>query len=68
MLRNLFLFVPFLLLVHVPVALALPKSNGDYTGPCEGIYTYSDGAKYVGEYRDGLPNGQGGAQADGAEL
>ena len=32
MLRNLFLFVPFLLLVHVPSALALPKccGNGAY--------------------------------------
>ena len=33
MLRKLFLFVPFLLLVHVTSAVALPPCNGDYTGP-----------------------------------
>ena len=26
---------------------------------CQGAITYSDGTLYVGEFKDGLPNGQG---------
>ncbi len=59
--RVLFLSV-MLLLVNVASAAALPPCP---TGPsayfhnCEGIYTWADGRKYVGEWRDDLPNGQG---------
>ena len=41
-LRNLFLFVPFLLLVHVTSAVALPKCPGSYNKNtwhnCEGAW------------------------------
>ena len=59
MLRNLFLLVPFLLLVHVTSVLALPTCNGDYRGPCEGSYAWPNGQKYVGEFRDDKRHGHG---------
>ena len=37
----------------------LPPCNGNFTGPCFGVYEYSNGAKYVGQFKDGLRNGQG---------
>ena len=59
MLRTLFLIVPFLLLVHVTSAAALPPCNGDYTGPCYGSLYLGEGQKYVGGFRDGTRHGQG---------
>ena len=59
MLRILFLLVPFLLLVHVTSAVALPPCNGDYTGLCHGTHIRAGGSKYVGEFRDGRYHGHG---------
>ena len=59
MLRNLSLLVPFLLLVHVTSAAALPPCSGKYHDPCFGVYLWPDGAKYVGEYKDGIQDGYG---------
>ena len=57
MLRNLFLLVPFLLLVHITSVVALPLCSGKYHDPCFGVYLWPDGAKYVGEYKDGIQMG-----------
>ena len=55
MLRNLFPFVPFLLLVNVSVAVALPDCQGSYDPNtwinCKGTHSYSDEDRYVGEWR-----------------
>ena len=63
MLRNLFLIVPFLLLVHVTSAVALPACPGSYDNAtwtnCEGAYVWSDGRKYEGEFDSGKFHGQG---------
>ena len=62
MLRNLFLIVPFLLLVHVTSAEALPECQGSDVAQwhnCEGTVTSANGHKYVGEYRDGKRLGHG---------
>jgi hypothetical protein len=48
--------------VYAFIAAALPPCPTDpsaYFHNCEGIYTWADGRKYVGEWRDDLPNGQG---------
>ena len=61
MLRNLFLLVPFLLLVHVTSAVALPPCQGDDESKwqnCEGILTSSSGKKYVGVFKDGIFDGE----------
>ena len=58
MLCNVSLLVPFLLLVHVTGAAAvLPPCSGKYHDPCFGVYLWPDGAKYVGEYKDGIQMG-----------
>ena len=62
MLRNLFLFAPLLLLVHVTSAVALPSCPGsDVTRwhNCEGTRAYPDGTKYVGEWKDDNEDGSG---------
>ena len=59
MLRKLFLLVPFLLLVHVTSAFALPLCNGKYHDPCFGVYLWPDGAKYVGEFKEYAKHGKG---------
>ncbi len=60
--RVLFLSV-MLLLVNVASAAALPPCPGSYNQRtwtnCEGTYTWADGDKYVGEWRDDKKNGQG---------
>ena len=51
MLRNLFLVVPFLLLVHVTSAVALPPCPTDpvaYFDNCKGFYESSNGDTYIG--------------------
>ena len=45
MLRNLLLYLPLLLLVHVTSAVALPLCNGNPTGLCEGTWSTSTGEK-----------------------
>ena len=43
-------------------AQALPECTGDYSNQwtnCRGTYTWSDGTKYVGEFKYGEANGQG---------
>ena len=62
MLRNLFLVVPFLLLVHVTSAVALPPCPTDpiaYFDNCKGFYESSNGDTYIGEWRDDEYHGQG---------
>ena len=62
MLRTLFLLVPLLLLVHVSSAVALPPCPTDptaYWDNCEGVYTYPEGDKYVGEWKDDKYHGHG---------
>ena len=63
MLRHLFLIVPFLFLVHVSSASALPPCDENYSGHCYGTYTFTSGPhsgdKYVGEIRAGKWHGQG---------
>ena len=62
MLRNLFLLVPFLLLVHVTSAVALPKCPGIYDGTwhnCEGSALTVDGDTYSGGFRHGKYHGFG---------
>ena len=62
MLRSLFLCVPLLLLANVASALALPPCPGPNIlawHSCEGTYTLDNGDRYIGEWRDSLPNGQG---------
>jgi hypothetical protein len=42
-----------------------------FRSKCEGILTFADGSRYIGEFNDGMPNGQGkliytnGAQYEG---
>ena len=57
--RNLFQLVPFLVLVHVTSAAALPPCNGKYHDPCFGVYLWPDGAKYVGEFKGYAKHGNG---------
>ncbi|MEE2694186.1 MAG: hypothetical protein VX884_01745 [Pseudomonadota bacterium] len=66
MLRTLFLIVPFLFLVHVTSASALPPCPSDddaYWDNCEGSYTWTSGPhsgdKYVGGWRDDKKHGHG---------
>ena len=56
------------LLGSVGASFALPKCEGSPTEDesvwvqwhdCEGTNTFANGTEYVGEYRDGKPNGQG---------
>ena len=59
--RVLFLSV-MLLLVNVASAAALPPCPTDpsaYFHNCEGTYTWANGDKYVGEWRDDKQHGQG---------
>ena len=37
----------------------LPACNGNYSGPCFGTMTYTEGDIYIGEFRNGKRNGQG---------
>jgi hypothetical protein len=30
-----------------------------FRSPCEGILTFANGTRYIGEFNDGMPNGQG---------
>ena len=39
--------------------LALPPCSGGNYDNCFGTYTYANGDKYVGEWKDGKPHGQG---------
>ena len=42
-----------------------------FRSPCEGVQTFANGTRYIGEFNDGMPNGQGkliftnGAQYEG---
>ena len=63
MLRKLFLLVvPFLLLVHVTSAVALPPCPTDPSAHfhnCEGFYDFGNGDTYFGEWRLNTYHGQG---------
>ena len=37
----------------------LPPCDSNYSGTCFGTYTFTDGGKYVGQFKDGKRNGQG---------
>ena len=55
-----------------PVQLPLPPCPGSYTltwTNCVGNFTFTDGRKYVGDFRDGKTNGEGTEyRADGSIL
>tara|TARA_B100000749_G_C18420807_1_gene463408 strand:- start:584 stop:1009 length:426 start_codon:yes stop_codon:yes gene_type:complete len=55
--------VPFLLLVHVTSAVALPKCPGIYDPNtwhnCKGTYEHEDAFRYVGEFKHGKYHGKG---------
>ena len=66
----------FLTILCIPAALLLLSSTEGWSlPPCKGsvstwsncfsAYTFPDGVKYVGEWKDGLPYGQGTLIADG---
>ena len=61
--RKLFLFVPFLLLVHVTSTVALPECPGIYDPntwhDCVGIYEHEDVFHYLGEFKHGKYHGRG---------
>ena len=44
---------------HAYAQSNLPPCKESYFTACFGTYTFPDGAKYVGEFRDGKQNGQG---------
>ena len=49
-----------MLLGGAGVSLALPECSGSHTwSNCFGTYSNANGDKYVGEWRDGKPHGQG---------
>jgi hypothetical protein len=52
--------IALLALLLTTTAHALPDcpKTGVYHN-CYGTYTYSSGNKYVGEFKDGMPHGQG---------
>ena len=67
---KIILSITLLFLFSFSSAWALPECEGSpYKGDdlsqikhwdnCEGTLTLNDGNKYVGEFKDGLPNGQG---------
>ena len=60
----------FLTILCIPALLLLSSTEGWSLPPCEGsgkstwtncfgTYTYADGTKYVGEYKNGKRHGQG---------
>ena len=56
---NLFLLFFFLFALN---SYSLPKCEGDdfkKWDNCKGTYTWADGSKYVGEYKDGKKHGKG---------
>ena len=56
---NLFLLFFFLFALN---SYSLPECEGDDDtkwNNCEGTYTWADGTKYVGEWKDGEMHGQG---------
>jgi len=54
--RRLLLVV---LLVFAGQSFALPPCPSGVLHNCYGTYTFADGAKYVGEFKDGNKHGQG---------
>ena len=40
-------------------SFALPQCKGSYRHNCFGTFTWADGSKYVGEFRDNKRHGQG---------
>jgi len=57
--RILFFLISFF---YISAAHALPECRGDITKRwqnCVGTYTYTNGDKYVGEFKDGKKHGQG---------
>ena len=57
------IFVLFFLVIGVSHVWALPKCVGSWSvtnwDNCFGTYTWADGGKYVGGYKDGKQHGQG---------
>jgi hypothetical protein len=51
------IFILFTSVIHAQSNL--PACNGDYSGPCFGTRTYSQGDIYTGEFRNDKRNGQG---------
>ena len=60
--KRLFAIVLFCVLGSAGKSFALPPCPTDQNKRfhnCYGTYTWADGAKYVGEWKDGLTHGQG---------
>ena len=68
--KILFQAILFIFLIfNVNQSYALPNCQGDYWNNCVGSYTYDDGDKYVGEWKDNEIHGQGTySYADGEEY
>ncbi len=62
--KNLFLTFPLTLTVLLLSStegwsLPLCKGSASTWTNCMGTYAYANGEKYVGEFKDGAPHGQG---------
>ena len=55
----LFQAILFLLIFNVNQSYALPNCKGDSLNNCVGTYTFADGDKYVGEFKNDKWHGQG---------
>ncbi len=57
--RSFFLFMLGYALVSCVTSAPTPVCTAGNCVDGQGTYTYANGDKYVGEWRDNLPNGQG---------
>jgi hypothetical protein len=53
--------------VNQSVKQSLPNCNETYCHNSQGEYTYTDGSKYVGDFKNGYPEGQGTMQYIGGD-
>ncbi|HJP38647.1 MAG TPA: hypothetical protein QF499_05880 [Gammaproteobacteria bacterium] len=67
--RSFFLFMLGYALVSCVTSAPTPVCTAGNCVDGQGTYTYANGDKYVGEWRDNLPNGQGTlTYADGSKY
>jgi hypothetical protein len=53
--------------VNQSIKQSLPNCNETYCHNSQGEYTYTDGSKYVGDFKNGYPEGQGTMQYIGGD-
>jgi hypothetical protein len=53
--------------VNQAVKKDIRNCNEQYCHNCQGEYTYTDGSKFVGDFKDGYPEGQGTMQYAGGD-